>query len=944
MKNRFFGIIVLFVLLIHTLPSSAVPAYPFPIKITQPDGSELIIRLHGDEYFHYKTTVDGYALAPDKNGFLTYAQINSNGNLISSSFKARNIEKRSVTEKAFLQSLTRNPNLSKFSQIRRALRIKSQVSSSVPQKSYPLSGTPKSLVILVNFADVNFVTPDPKTSFTNLLNQSGYSTNGGTGSAKDYFHDASNGVFNPQFDVVGPFTLPNNMAFYGANDSSGSDTNPRQMVIDACTLAAASGVNFAQYDTDNNGIVDNIFVYYAGYNEAEGAPANTIWPHRWTLADLSTKFNGVSVYDYACTSELRGKSGSNMCGVGTFCHEFGHVLGLDDMYNTNNDYSYNTLSYWDIMDSGPYLNLGRTPPSYSSYERFYLNWLTPNELKVSGNYNLETITASNKAYLISQYGNSNLNGENPVPVEFFLLENRQQSGWDSYLPGHGMLITHIYYNPTTWANNTPNNIATAMGVDIVEADKIASDATLAGDPFPGTSNVTSYYPTLRNGTNIKKPLLNIQEINGVIQFHFGTNIVLTQNLKPFSTVQGTPSAVQTVTVNGQKLKDVVTISFKVGQHFEMKKETDPETSWGKTLTLIPVDSVVSNTNIQLRYNPTVPSYTDVHNDTFVITSGTSDYVDAQLSGTSTRAIYVIPPVANPATDTSFTDFVASWNNVYDAVGYYLTVYNISDGTSSITEGFDNGLLAPVGWTITASATSISTNYSGTNSPSLQFQNTGEYVQTDKYLLPVTNLSFYIHSMGAYNGGFLIEAQNDQNTWQKVDSIPVTTSLYEKNKTYSFPETKNYTQFRFKYFKGTGSITFDDVTVGFAKQLNYNLHESWITTNTDTLTNLMPNTEYFYKVRASDKSIYYENITNFSNLISVTTIAYPYAKKLVTTVNSSGEIIVYLPTVNTVLMVYNLLGQNIKTIVPESTTLKITDLPRHQIYILKANNLITKIVN
>lgn len=944
MKTRLIGLILLLVLLIQTLQLNAVPAYPFPIKITQPDGTELTIRLHGDEFSHYKSTVDGYALVPNSDGILTYAEVNSAGNLVSTLFKATNIEKRSATEKTLIQRLIQNPNLSKLNKVGRALRAKSQVSSSIPQKSYPLLGTPKSLVILVNFADVSFVTPDPKTAFTNLLNQNGYSTNGGTGSAKDYFQDSSNGVFNPQFDVVGPFTLPNNMAFYGSNDSAGLDVNPQQMVIDACTLAAASGVNFAQYDTDNNGVVDNIFIYYAGYNEAEGAPANTVWPHRWTLADYSTKFNGVSIYDYACTSELRGKSGTNMCGVGTFCHEFGHVLGLDDMYNTNNDYSYNTLSYWDIMDSGPYLNLGRTPPSYSAYERFFLNWLVPNELKGSSNYTLSAINTSNKAYLVSQYGNHNLNGANPSPKEFFLLENRQQSGWDSYLPGHGLLITHIYYNASTWESNTPNNDPNAMGVDIVEADKIASDATLAGDPFPGTSNVTSYSPILRDGTDIKKPILNIQEVNGIIQFHFGTNIFLTQNLQPFKTIQGTPSVFQTVTVSGIKLKDVVSIGFKIGQHFEMKKETDPETAWGKTITLTPIDSIVANTNIQIRYNPTVPSYTDVHSDTFVITSGTGDYEDALVSGTSTRAVYVVPPVANPATETTFTNFVANWNSVYDAVGYYLTVYSISDGESSITEGFDKGIIAPNGWTITATTTSSSASYSGVNPPSLQFQNTGEYVQTTKYLIPATNLSFYIRSLGGNNSGFLVQAQNDQNIWQQVDSIPITTSLIGTTKTYSFPEAKGYNQFRFKYFKGTGSITFDDVTIGFSKKLNYNLYESWITTNTDTINNLIPNTEYFYKVRASDKSVYYENITDFSNLVTVNTKAYPSGKKLVTTVSSTGDVTVYLPTVSIVLNIYNLLGQNIKTIIPESTILKITDLPRHQCYILKAGNLVTKIVN
>jgi len=333
------------------------------------------------------------------------------------------------------------------------------------------------LVILVNFSDKDFITANPQTAFTDLLNQEGYSANGGTGSARDYFHDASNGLFNPQFDVAGPYTLPHNFAFYGENDTDDQDKNPRQMVIDACVLADASGVDFAQYDTDNDGYVDNIFIYYAGYNEAENAPANTIWPHRWSLSNYNTKFDGKIIFDYACTSELRGKSGSNMCGIGTFCHEFGHVLGLVDYYATNNS-THHTLSYWNIMDAGAYLNLGRTPPTYSAYDRFYLNWLIPIELKTKQEVTLDALTESNKSYIITQNGNHNLNGSNPDPTEFFTLENRQPKGWDTYLPGHGLIITRINYNASTWSSNTPNNDPLAMGVYIIEADEIPSDNSL----------------------------------------------------------------------------------------------------------------------------------------------------------------------------------------------------------------------------------------------------------------------------------------------------------------------------------------------------------------------------------------------------------------------------------------------------------------------------------
>jgi M6 family metalloprotease-like protein len=943
MKIRHHKILALIVLLFNFARLFAIPASPYPVSVTQPDGTVLKIRLHGDEYFSYKTTLDGYALTLNAEGILTYAEPDANGKLKSTNVKASNIEKRSAIEKLTIKKLTPNLDLTQQLLSSRSKRMSAAPFKTIGQKTYPLIGSPKSIVILVNFTDVSFLTPNTKTSFTNLLNLNGYSANGGTGSANNYFKDNSMGVFSPEFDVVGPYNLPGTMASYGANDTNGNDVSPQQMVIDACSAASAAGVDFSQYDTDKNGVVDNVFIYYAGYNEAEGGPANSIWPHRWSLNNYNTKFNGVSVYGYACTSELRGSSGSNMCGIGTFCHEFGHVLGLDDMYATNNA-THHTLSLWDIMDYGPYLNSGRTPCAYSSYERFFLNWLVPTELKSAGDYSLDTLTTSNKAYLISQYGNHNLNGYNPSPVEFFMLDNRQQKGWDKYLPGHGMLVTHVYYNTSTWASNTPNNDPSAMGVDIVEADGVALsesqyiDSTDPGDPFPGTSNVTSYNPALRGNVNIHKPLLNIKETAGKISFHFASNIVLNQSLQAFSTVQGTPTVPQTITVSGTKLKAPISISFTIGTHFEIKKSTD--TNWGKTLSLTPApDSTLAVTSIQVRYNPTTPSYATTHSETLVLTSGT-DYADAALSGTSTRPVYVVPPVAHEAIDTTFTSFVAKWNDVYDATGYYLTVYNISDGESSLTEGFDKGLVESPDWTITASTTSSSTVYSGTSAPSLQFTNSKEYVETEKYLLPVTNLSFFLRSLTGNNGGFKVEGMNELNVWSKIDSIPVTSSL-NGIKTYSFTEAQDFVRFRFTYTKGLGYVTFDDVTAGFKKQLNYNLHEVWMTNTFDTLTNLIPNTNYFYKVRASDKSVNYENITAFSNVINVKTLEYPSKRKLQTKVKD-GNVTVYLPTLSYNLYVYNILGQCVRIVTPQSTTFDITDLPGNQAYILKSDRLITKI--
>ncbi len=928
----------------------AIPASPYPVKITQPDGSEITIQLHGDEFFNYKTTTDGFLLVRDLKGFFNYGTLETDGTIKNSGFRAKEINKRTLREKRFLKDIPQNTAIKKTTSSTRVSKIVAINSSSTAQKAYPLTGSPKSLVILVNFSDKSFVAANSQVSFDNLLNLEGYSANGGTGSARDYFRDASNGAFAPDFDVVGPFTLPNNMAYYGENVSD-EDRNPRQMVVDACTLADANGVDFTQYDTDNDGYIDNIFIYYAGNNEAEGGPDNTIWPHRWVLANTSTKFDNKIVYDYACTSELRGSAGSNMCGIGTFCHEFGHVLGLVDYYPTDNA-THHTLLSWNIMDYGAYLNEGRTPPTYSAYDRFYLNWLIPIELKTAQQVTIEPLNTSNKAYIITQNGNHNLNGENPNPTEFFTLENRQNTGWDSYLPGHGLLITRINYNANSWYSNTPNNNPNAMGVDIMEADGIGSKSNLGGDVFPGTNNVSSYNPTLRSGTVINKPLTFIKEENGIISFRFmGGGQVPTietfNNLNLFNTVQGTPSEIQLLKVYGKVLEDSIRIAFANNIHYEMKISTENENKWRKYIALAPVDLVVDTTYIQIRYNPTVASFSDTHNETLILSSKNSETIKTLIYGKSSRPVYVVPPVANEALDVTLGSYVANWNHVFDATGYYLTVYSISEGTSTRKQGFNNGLAAPNDWKISAEAITSSANYSGDSIPAIQFKYSGNYILTEEYYLPVTEFSFFAKSMAETNGNLLLEAWNGTK-WNVVDNVAVTSSLAGR-KSFVFSTENNYTRFRLTFTKNTGYVIVDDLDATYSKMVDYISTNKWLTTTSDTVTNLISNRYHYYKVKASDKTllnantIKYENITEFSNIIEVKTLEDTDINSLRTLVQTDGSVKVILPNTDNSVMVFNVLGQKITERVPDTNIITVTGLIRNKVYIFKSGKRRSKVV-
>lgn len=520
----FFGF---FLILFKT---EAVPAYPYPVTITQPDGTTLSVRIYGDESRKIRSTVDGYVIKKNDKGFYTYAIRNQENRIVSGERVARDPEKRSAIELTYVSEALRTDELlseptSKPSKMKRAPAV-------VSSTGFPKTGSPRSLVIMINFKDLSFVTPNPQDAFYRLLNQENYSDNGGTGSARDYFKAASYGKYSPQFDVVGPYTLSQNMAYYGANDpDTDDDVKPAYMIVDACKAADNAGVDFTQYDADGDGYIDNVFVYYAGYNEAEWGPDNSVWPHRWvvdpgynfTNNQSLVTFDGKKVFDYACTSELKGSSGSNMCGIGTFTHEFGHVIGLPDYYHTTEE--KNTLNNWSIMDAGGYLNQGRTPPTYSAYDRFFLGWLTPEELSSPADKSIYPLSQSKvlvsstakQAYLLSATTH-NLNGDNPSPKEFYIMEYRKKTGWDTYLPAEGLLFWHIDYNQTAWDENTPNNytgtVQTAASHMRVYLQPLSGYTST-----PGTAFTTgSFNPLTWSGSDINRAITNITKTNDSISF------------------------------------------------------------------------------------------------------------------------------------------------------------------------------------------------------------------------------------------------------------------------------------------------------------------------------------------------------------------------------------------------------------------------------------------
>lgn len=467
-------------ILATVVSADAKPAPRTPITVEQPDGSKITICVRGDEYSRQFFTPEGKELVRNAEGFFVDA-----------------------------------------STVPAALRAPEQ-SSRVRDKyifngaPFPSEGEPHALVILAQFKDVSFFMNDPKSYYERMLNEEGFNVNGSPGSVRDYFIANSNGVFKPIFDVYGPVTLKDNQRFYGNNDRNGDEPNAVQVCIEACQLLDDE-IDFSQYDLNNDGYIDNLYVFYAGYGEADSMLSYTIWPHSANLTDFhlgkTYSFDGKILDRYAMSNELDYQYG-RLDGIGTFTHEFSHVLGLPDLYATTYTSSY-TPGYYSVLDMGSYNNNGLTPPNYSLFERMSVGWATPQPLATTGDYTLTALQDCNTGFLIPTEKDD----------EFFLLENRQKLDYDKYLPGHGMLVWHIDFNQHIWDENVVNNTPSHQYVDLIEADNKFSDLNQNGDPFPGQSNITdlSFYttPALQSwdGLSTGVSLSDIAEFMRVITFY-----------------------------------------------------------------------------------------------------------------------------------------------------------------------------------------------------------------------------------------------------------------------------------------------------------------------------------------------------------------------------------------------------------------------------------------
>ena len=525
--------------LLVALCAFASPADKSAYAHKQSDGTTLILTLKGDEFFHYYSTLDGVPVKKNAQGDYCYAVLDENNIFVSTDIIAHNKELRNFEEKNLVDANVFSGMAKEMKKIARARAME-----YAPKKVASVSpvGKVNVPVLLVEYSDVKFTFD--KELVSDILNKKGYegyqaSGIKSLGSAKDYFLEQSGGKFEPNFIVTDIVTLPNKMAYYGANDSKGNDVRVGRMIADGLSAADAN-FDFSIFDNDGDGSAEFLYCVYAGFGESySGNDENTVWPCSSELrSDVGRKtHDGVSFNLYACSSEIALTEedakyhGKFLNGIGLVCHEFSHCLGLPDTY----DVDYNggsTMQYWDLMDCGNYAADGYVPVGYNAYQRDFMGWKNLEELTEKGDYSMLPLTSGGSGYKIVNEANRN---------EFYVLENRKQEAWDTYLFANGMLITYVDYNKSVWDKNELNTDTSHLRYKLIPADNeiiafdggngAAAAASFRGDVWPGTSGNTSFTDTSlpaakwHSGKAVGKPVTNIKLTDDILSFSFMRGIV-----------------------------------------------------------------------------------------------------------------------------------------------------------------------------------------------------------------------------------------------------------------------------------------------------------------------------------------------------------------------------------------------------------------------------------
>lgn len=451
--------------------ANAIPAKKLQKVITLTNGTQVSVELRGDEYLSWWEGTDGtaYRATADENVF-----------------EAFDLEAQKPAAAA-RRARAEQGRVARLARVKNSLKGADDKMRGLGGDHITYKGVKKGLVVLVDFKNKKFADGHDLEYYKNVINGKDFSDEeeGYVGSVRDYFLAQSNGQFELDFDVVGPVTMSKNYGYYGNDGAYQKDEKVYEMIKEACD-GIQDKVNLKDYDWDGDGEADQVFFLYAGLGQASGGSAGTVWPHEselryWPCGVLS--YSTGKINTYACANELQpetqGSSRYISAGIGTICHEFSHCLGFADMYDTTGGGGYG-MSVFDVMDQGSYNGNGFVPCNYTAFERIYAGWVEPIELIDPATVkDMKSVSDYGRPFIMYNYKNTN---------EYFLLENRQNTGWDEGLYGsNGLLIVHVNYVPSRWANNSVNSSAENIQCcTVVNADGSRENTqySLQGDLYP----------------------------------------------------------------------------------------------------------------------------------------------------------------------------------------------------------------------------------------------------------------------------------------------------------------------------------------------------------------------------------------------------------------------------------------------------------------------------
>lgn len=736
----------------------AVPADPRPKRVRQADGTWITVVMRGDENASVTLTEDGRHVSynPSTGLFEAAAALPADGSL---------------------------PAAGRRKAIRR-----SSGAQRIRINDFPTTGRQRSLVLLVEFSDVGFTSvDDPHTFYSRMLNEEGFTySNGANGSARDFYVSSSAGLFEPEFVVVGPVRLPNTADYYGS-DYPERDAKVAEALRDAC-LAADAEVDFSQFDSNGDGLVDNIYYFYAGYGQADNPTAvNTIWPHSANLEDagISLTCDGVRINNYACSNELDfdASGAATPTGIGTFVHEFGHVLGLADHYDVYSSRTF-TVGPWDTMATGSYNNNGHTPPLFSAFERAELGWMDYTELTAEADTVslIGALAESNAALRVSVPGNDN---------EYYILENRQQEGWDAYLPGHGMLVWHIDMDEQVWIDNTVNAETNHQRVDIIAADGKRTDNTRDSDTFPGAAGITVCTLTSWAGEELMS-FDAIAEQQGIVKIAQAGEACRIPQPAAVTVTELTDRSLSFTWTEVPAASHYLLSVAEVAADGSRKPLDGLDNAIQETATTL----TVSGLSQQTRYEISV---------TAAIGSHRSE--PATLTVTTPETPFeALRPAITGISGVTADGFTATWDAVRDADSYVVTLCERAFATATEDRGYDftdkaDGL--PALWT-TSSTTYYSVDgYYGAAAPALRLSADGDHIEVAWPENIITRLSFWCRSRGG-DGTIHIE-ESDGEGWKVAASVVPPAD----GATLSF-DLGGASRVRIRYERESGFVVIDDV--------------------------------------------------------------------------------------------------------------------------------------